>query len=145
MPITYDGQEPVMTRVAKLAIVPLVVAAGGPLHTATLRLFTNVGPPADTWNWATITEATFDGYAASTITAWGTPYIDANGFFRVDGTPGTFVATDGTVTNTVQGWAVTTGATTAIVLVEAAALIPPIYIAAAGQGVTVVPTYAYGD
>jgi hypothetical protein len=54
---------------------------------------------------STLTEATYDGYAAKLLTGWGTPHLVASGNVVVDATPVLGWTPTGSLTpNTIYGW-----------------------------------------
>jgi hypothetical protein len=72
---------------------------------STCHLYQNVIAPTPTTPLASYTEATFDGYAPISITAWGTPHVIANGQYAVaPTTPLVWTPTGSTTSNTVYGY-----------------------------------------
>lgn len=135
--------EPITTLAMQLLALAQLIATGGPLKGTQLILFSNnltLGPNTQV---SDLTPCTFTGYTPVAAIAFGTPYIDLNQNARVDAPSNTFVATSGTPTDTIAGWALLDTAGTA--LIEAAMLPVPVQITQASDGVTIQPTYKYGD
>lgn len=106
-------------------------------------LFTNNFQPTEDTVWANITEATFDGYAAATPAAPGTPYIGADGFIHVTWPSVQFTMTGETTSQTVYGWGLTNVAKT--VWVGGNLLPTPIPMTDTGDAIIVVPDLIYGQ
>lgn len=103
------------TRALRLAALAALVGVGNLLEGAKLRLFTNAVMFTDQLAPADLDEATFTGYAAANIAAWGAPFVDPqDGVTKLVGTSSQFTQTSNAVVNTVTGWYVTNTAGTEI-------------------------------
>lgn len=74
-----------------------------------LHLFQNNHTPSGDDDVSAYTEATFTGYAAQPMSAWGTPYLNSDLNGESDHHPLTFTQTATTVTNSIYGYYVTDG------------------------------------
>jgi hypothetical protein len=135
--------EPITTLFFQLLALARLIAVGGPLAGTQLILFSNNLSITKDTQVSDLVPCIFTGYAPVAALVFGTPYIDLGGNVRADVPSNTFVATSGTPVDTIAGWAILDTAGTG--LVEAALLPVPVQITRAGDGYTVLPTYAYGD
>jgi len=126
------------------------INAGAPavtkLSAAKLMLGTVFLQPGLLTTYAELTEATFTGYAQSATVVWGTPIND------VDTTPTSqspshlFRCTAGGVTNQIYNMAVTDGVVApGTGILASAAWTPPIVIANAGDGFSVLVDWNLGN
>lgn len=138
----FDPSEPQIVPYAfGLEILTELVDTGNALDALKLGLFQNDIVPDNLTTLALLTPADFDGYTIFSPVVWGTPYYDLDGVPLVVGGDKTWVATGGTTPNTIYGWYLTnTGGTK---LVKASRFAASVGIAAAGQGMTVVPWFRY--
>lgn len=112
------------------------------LDGAKLRLLTGAVTVTPATEWTDLTEATFEGYAASATISWDAATIDTAGNGQVTAPTITFLADDTiTTSNTITGLAYTQGSAT-ITLVAAEALETPIAVRAAGDFVRVDPLFS---
>jgi hypothetical protein len=88
--------------------------------------------------WGDLQEADFSGYGGAAAVAWGTAFNDPLGNGVLAGPAITFAATDETVSNTIYGYALTTGGATPSLLLVAT-LDTPIPITKAGDAIVIVP------
>jgi len=77
------------------------------LNGLTLRLFQNNINLAITDTAGTYTEATFTGYSAIALGAWGTAFLNASSLAETDEVVRTFSQTGTAVTNTIYGYYIT--------------------------------------
>ena len=96
------------------AILTELIDTGNLLETVALRLWTANILPGPLTDMADLVEATFDGYAAAAAVTWNAVYLDALGNVVVSTACHQFVQSGIVVTNTVYGWALTTGAGPAV-------------------------------
>jgi hypothetical protein len=128
------------------AAIANVLNTSVPAHT-TIKLAQAPFAPAPTSDPTTFTEATFDGYASKTISAWEAPYLSA-GAAKTNGTAvESWIPTGTTTPNTIAGyWLVAgngdylggevfatpinvVGPTTPVNLVPAYTVMPPVFTA----------------
>lgn len=115
-------------------------AAGKELNSASLILFTNaVGAPDNpALDPATLTQPAFTGYAKVDALAFGAPYKDSAGKWRMNAPSVDFICTGGTPGDIVRGHAIVKTDLSelyALVVYESAVLIDAI-----GKGLTVEPS-----
>jgi hypothetical protein len=92
--------------------------------------------PGPALNPGTLTEATFDGYAAQPAAGFGTPHLVANGNVIMDFTPAyTWTPTGSTTANTIFGWWVMDHAGN---LVSSGLLPTPVLLHGAGTTLSIV-------
>lgn len=133
--IIYDKAE-------RKVIAGKITGAGGPLDTATVKLFTGnvtVGPNMEL---ADFVEPVFPGYAAVGPLVWGAPFIDSNGVavqtagckqFTCNAAPDE--------PEMIYGYFLTTGAGP-YVLAGAVRFAQPVLVARADQAIHVEPAVA---
>lgn len=85
------------------------VTAGSPVSTAKLRLYSNNVTPSNATVLADLTESSFSGYSAVTLSGWSSPVVTAH-VAQSDPSSITFTITSGTAT--VYGWYATNSAGT---------------------------------
>jgi hypothetical protein len=126
-------------------ILTELIAAGNLWDGAKVHLFKNNVTPSPGMLIGDLTEADFDGYAASSAIVWGTPGFLPDGTAAVVGTQKTFtVGASPVVLNTVYGYYVTDGAGTGLLF--ARKFDAAVVLSAGGQFIVVLPTYpAYGS
>lgn len=128
------------------AAIAAVLNTSVPAHTM-IKLAVAPFNPTPTSDPATFVEATFDGYAAKTISAWEAAYLNGNAAVSNGTTVESWVPTGTTTPNTVAGyWLVggngsylggeafaspiaVTGPTTPVNIVPRYAVIPPVFSA----------------
>lgn len=98
--------------------------------------------PSPTTSMASITVATFDGYAAQAL-SFGSVLVDPSGVAKLIGTACSFRSTDGNVANTLYGYVIHDGATPTPNVLFSGLFPTPIVISGGNQGVTVVPEFDY--
>lgn len=119
-------------------------AADGILEEPTLILFTN-SPSEENPAYAvgSLTEPTFTGYAAVTALAFGTPYKDDDGKWRMNAPSHDFIRTGGVVDDTIRGWAIVKADKTKLYALH---VFPEsVLLDAVGEGLTVIPSVTYPD
>jgi hypothetical protein len=132
------------TYAFQLAALAQLIATAGPLHTAKVILFTNVGlVPNRNTKLTDLTQPTFTGYLPVSVATWGTPYIAQDNNVHVQGGEVQFQPTDATTPTTVTGWALTdTGATQ---LLGCQLFLTPVSLPDAEHACVVLVDYGYGD
>lgn len=83
------------------AMMTALIASMAPLAGGKLHLYEDVTPITPTTDPATLTEATYGGYAASAAVTFKTVHIDPDGSVTVQITPVEFAPTDATATSVV--------------------------------------------
>jgi hypothetical protein len=97
--------------------MPVASPVDGPLVGSKVALYVNNLAPTPGTVWGDLTEATFDGYARSSAITYATPFISSTTLVPVmAGDAKTFLCTGQTVTETVYGYAIVSGATPPVVL-----------------------------
>lgn len=91
-------------RTALTAMLTQAIAAGGPLDTVVIGLFT--ASPAITPDLllADLTEPLYGGYARSAAVTWGTVGVDPSGRAVLFGDAKTFVPADDSASALIKGW-----------------------------------------
>jgi hypothetical protein len=126
----------------KLAALSEMVAVGEVLAGCKIHLYANQLIPSQGTLLTMFVEATFTGYVAQSVGAWGAAYIGPDGNAHVTAPGLQFQATDDVTPNTIYGWYMTNTAGTE--LVGAANFLTPIPIVAALQAVVMQPDFIYG-
>jgi hypothetical protein len=127
----------------QLESLTLQKGVGGGLHLQTLRAIT--APPTidKSTLFASIVEATFDGYAPIAAVAFGSPYIAVGGTVVIEGVGGDFIMTGTTTLETIVGMVLTdAGGTT---LQYSWIFDQPIVLTQVSQGWTFNPLVQYGS
>lgn len=138
----FTAVKAFLLRVLAMLKLSAATAVDGTLTDAVVMLYTNgVGPDINS-TFASLTEATFDGYARSSVVVWGTPYTsETTGFPVMQGDAKIFACTGDTVTETVKGVAILS------------ADVPPILLAlktldtqwqpSSGEQITILPRVSF--
>lgn len=113
--------------------------AAGPLNGCQMILYTNPVAITPSLTLADLTEAAFGGYARSAILNWTAPYLDATKNPTVSADPATFVMSDNTLPESIQGYGLLSGGAPGT-LVAAEAFTTPVNLAYSGQGLEVTST-----
>ena len=128
----------------KRLLVPAIAPTTGVLGKGVVMLFTNTITLTPDTAYADLTEATFNGYARSSVIVWLDPYVDQDGVVIVVGDRKAFVAGAAPVGGqTVQGYAVIEPATSPAVptLLFAENFDTPFQIVNPGDVIPLVPTF----
>ncbi len=132
----------VTTKLASHAQLDALKAVSGPLDGLIVKLFTNSLTIDHDSVAGDFTEATFDGYAASTAIAWGATHFNANNKAQLVGDTKQFTAGASVASETVQGYFVVDGSGD---LVFAERFDSPVTISEEHDAISVVPVYTLGS
>jgi hypothetical protein len=133
----------VLTRDRKIAVLDAMVAVGGILNGAKLKLFSNNFTPDHLTLLTDITQADFTGYAEVTLSAWGEAFRDGGSQPKIVHVSVQYTPTGSTVSNTIFGWYLTNAAGT--VLLMAKRLDTPVVLTDNSTALIVQPEYRYGS
>lgn len=96
--------------VCRQGLVDILDDQKGERNNWTLHLFQNDVTPTDTFSNASVTEATFSGYASVPLNSWGDAFVNAANIGESDETLRTFTHNGGGVGNTIYGYFIRDGA-----------------------------------
>lgn len=129
---------------AKIALMSLAYAAGGPFDLNTLVLFINDITPTPESITADFTPATYDGYADVVTPVFGTAFVDEDGNVVLTAPSIDFVSTGTTTQELVYGWLLKKTAGGALEYVKRFETPKPMGTFV-GQGFTLQPRIVYGE
>jgi hypothetical protein len=134
---------PIFPRDALRTLIGYWNATGNYLAGAKVHLFTNQISISPTTPLTALTEATFDGYSAASITTWLTPYSDVLGNAILEAQIEQFLCTGSTVSETIYGAYLTNTLGTALLM--AINFATPVHITQAGDAVIFSPQVSLGQ
>jgi len=118
----------------KVAVLNLMLAAGGALHTPQLVIVKNPAyAPTPQTAFADLVPCTFNGSAAVSPYVFTAPFVNDAGAAELMGAWAPFFSADGLITETITGYAVLNTAGNAIVWTEA--LVTPVVVSTIGTGI----------
>lgn len=133
----------VLPRAALRTLLGYATATGNYLAGCHLHLYANQVTLTPLTTLSSLTEASFQGYAAVTTVTWNAPYTDIAGNAVISAGLSQFECTGTTTPNTIYGWYLTDA--TNATLLAAAALPTPVSITQVGDAVLVAPTCSQGQ
>jgi hypothetical protein len=135
------GLGQVSTYAYQIAVFNELRVTPNVLFGAKVGLFTNPIVPSISTSLASLTVATFTGYAEAVVTWLSSPYIDDTGAVVLTGQDHLFQPTDSVTPNTIYGWFLVD--TTGAILYYVALLPEPVPLVDALHGLVITPTVPY--
>ena len=131
----------ILPNSARRQVIDDLKDVGEYLDAVVVKLYQNDYTPNPDTVLADFTEATFDGYAASTAIVWGATFTNSVNQAETVGDVKQFTATGATTPNLIYGYYLVSGAT----LKGGEKFDSPVPVNGVGDAVIVIPRFAFGQ